>query len=275
MSSDPFLQFLQWALPKRGLRWSGFRRVRKQVRKRLQRRLKELKLNHWNEYINYLSQHPDEWERLDSFCRITVSRFYRDSETFALLHQNLLPQMQKNLQAQGQTVLRAWSAGAASGEEAYTLRLIEDFSLSPLVPLEIIATDAQLYMLARALTGTYTGGSLRELPDEWVSQAFEQREGLYQLHDRYKVGVTWKHQDLLKEKPSGQFHLILCRNLAFSYFAFELQKSTLVELWRSLYPGGILVLGKHETLPYSPNGLEVIAPGKPIYRKGTTQSEHC
>ena len=71
------IRFLQWALPKAGLRWGGYRRVHRTVCKRLDRRLIELDLVGHDAYRLYLEQHPLEWQRFDAFCRIPISRFHK------------------------------------------------------------------------------------------------------------------------------------------------------------------------------------------------------
>lgn len=77
-----WVSFLQWALPRLGLRWPGFRKVRRQVIKRIARRIEALQLGDLDSYRRYLETHEQEWLRLDDFCRITISRVYRDRRVF-------------------------------------------------------------------------------------------------------------------------------------------------------------------------------------------------
>src|SRR5215217_8279593 len=74
--------FLQWALPRLRLRWAGFRRVRRQVCKRLRRRILELRLETLEQYRSQLEIDPHEWAVLDDLCYITISRLYRDKRVF-------------------------------------------------------------------------------------------------------------------------------------------------------------------------------------------------
>jgi len=83
--------FLQWALPQMRMRWAGFRRVRSQVCKRIGRRRRELGLDDLDAYRAYLKERPDEWQRLDAMCRITISRFLRDRGVFEALSEVVLP----------------------------------------------------------------------------------------------------------------------------------------------------------------------------------------
>src|SRR5919106_3075596 len=90
MTDADYVQFLKAYLPQLGLRWQGFRKVRRQVIKRLKRRLRDLGLQDLSAYTAYVKRHPEEWEVLDACCRITVSRFYRDADVFAVLRNHVL-----------------------------------------------------------------------------------------------------------------------------------------------------------------------------------------
>ncbi len=83
------VQFLQWCLSRLRLRWPGFRKVRRQVYKRLHRRLQELGLSSVAEYRSYLEEHPTEWAALDALCWIPISRFYRDKGVFQYVERRL------------------------------------------------------------------------------------------------------------------------------------------------------------------------------------------
>lgn len=128
MQDKDCIRFLQWALPQIQMRWTGFRRVHKQVCKRLARRLTELELSDLDSYRQYLSSNHDEWPKLDSLCRVVVTRFYRDKRVFGELAERVLPQLAAAAQAAGRKILHAWSIGSASGEEAYNPPLDRDLS---------------------------------------------------------------------------------------------------------------------------------------------------
>ena len=85
MRDTEFVAFLQWALPQLGLRWPGFRNVRRQVRRRVARRLVELGIPDLNAYRRHLHAHAEEWRHLDGLCRISISRFHRDRAVFEAL----------------------------------------------------------------------------------------------------------------------------------------------------------------------------------------------
>jgi chemotaxis protein methyltransferase CheR len=268
LTRDECTALLQWALPRLGLRWAGFRRVRGQVCKRIRRRLEGLGLGA-DEYRTRLERDSRERALLDSFCRITISRFWRDRAVFDRLRDDLLPARAALARSRGERTLRCWSAGCASGEEPYSLSLAFRLAVAPRFPglkLEILATDADPAVLARARLARYPPGALRELPPGWGDAAFEPADGERRLRAGWRRGVAFRRQDLRRRMPAGPFHLVLCRNLAFTYFDEPLQRQVLRRLCARLAPGGLLVLGVHERLPSGDFGLEPAAGRLPVYR---------
>jgi chemotaxis protein methyltransferase CheR len=266
-----WVDFLQWALPRLELRWPGFRKVRRQVIRRIARRMAELQMDDLDAYRRHLETHAEEWPRLDSFCRITISRFYRDRRVFDILARDGLPELIRLCRTRGERRIRGWSAGCGAGEEAYTLTLIWALQIAPQVPdiaFELTATDADPNQIARARRGCYPPSSLKELPPPWRDLAFTENQGRYCIKPEYHGPVSWAAQDLRKTLPDGPFDLILCRNLAFTYFSIALQRDILHGLDARLSTGGLLVIGAHESLPEMPPEWNPWRPGLPIYRKG-------
>ena len=106
MQDKECVQFLQWALPRLSLRWAGFRKVRRQVCKRIQRRIRTIGLADTNAYRKLLETDKEEWQVLDELCRITISRFFRDREVFDCLGAHVLPQLARDRIAAGDATLR-------------------------------------------------------------------------------------------------------------------------------------------------------------------------
>ena len=270
MTDAECVRFLQWALPQLGLRWQGYRKVRRQVCKRVTRRMKELELADLAAYATFLDEYPEEWRTLDSLTCITISRFYRDRGVFAVLVGEVLPELARSAEA-GE--LSAWSVGCASGEEAYTLSIAWALDVSrhfPEVELRILGTDVDHASLRRAREACYRPSSLKELPAEWRGTAFTQAGDLACLREQYKRPVSLLEHDLRRGVPDGPFDLILCRYLAFTYFDTQAQLEAGALLADALRPGGILVLGTHERLPEGARGF-VPWPGQElIYRREPT-----
>ena len=259
--------FLQWALPRLERRWTGYRKVRRLVCKRLAQRLKVLGLADLDAYRRHLAAREEEWRELDTLCGIPISRFYRDRGVFDTLAETVLPALAQS--AGPRAAIEAWSAGCASGEEPYTLALVWAVRLQPRFPgigLRIVATDSDPELLARARAGRYAPSSLKELPGDLRAAGFEEREGLWRIGDRFR-DVDFLQQDLRERMPEGPFDLILCRNVVLTYYTPALQETLMARIADRLRPGGALVVGAHEV---PPPGVRVLAtwPGtRMIYRR--------
>ncbi len=273
MDDSDCVAFLQWALPRLGLRWAGFRKVRRQVVKRLRRRLSELGLPDLDAYRLYLERHPEEMANLERMTHITISRFHRDCGTFAVLWSQVLPALAGGAVARGDGVVRAWSAGCASGEEPYTLAIGWLMSVAgsfPGVRLRVLASDVDDVMLVRARRACYGAGSLRELPEAWRIAAFTSCSAQFCLRDEFREAVSVERHDLRSDPvPEGPFDAVLCRNLAFTYFDAAGQRGAAARLVGALRTGGALVVGKHEAVPESVGGLEPWNAAAGVYRRSS------
>ena len=252
MNDPELVAFLQWAIPRLGMRWRGYRKVRARVRKKLHERFRELGLSDIVAYRDRLEAHPQEWADLDALCRITISRFHRDRGVFDHLRRVVLPGLAERASERDAEAVRCWSAGCASGEEPYTLRILWEQGLSAgraRVPLWIVATDVDERLLERAREGRYPASSLKELPRELLEPAFVRDGEQFRVRDELRAGVEFRRQDIREAMPAGPFDLVLCRNLAFTYFDEEGQREVLRGIDERLVAGGYLVVGAHESLP--------------------------
>ena len=269
MKDDECVRLLQWALPILGKRWPGYRKVRRQVCKRIARRLIQLGLADGDEYRRYLQTDPNEWTRLDRLCRVTISRFYRDRGVFDRIGSDVLPAIARGVLQRNERRIRCWSVGCGSGEEPYTLTLIWNLVVRQVCPdlsLEIVATDSDRTVINRARHGCYPASSLKELPEPWLAAAFVKRGQFYCLKPVFRDEVTFRDQDVRQALPVGFFHLVLCRNLVFTYFAQEIQEEIFSCIDKKLLAGGALVIGVHEILPAAAH-FERWTANMPIFRK--------
>jgi chemotaxis protein methyltransferase CheR len=264
------IDFLQWCLPQLELRWPGYRKVRGLVAKRLNRRLAELGAANLCAYRNLLTRESAEWEQLDAMCRIPISRFYRDRGVFDVIVRQLLPELAAIASARGDRRVRCWSAGCASGEEPYTLTIAWRFGVArnwPAAKLNVLATDADDVMIERAKVGCYGRSSLKELPEEWVKCAFIRHGPLFCVAPEFREAIEFALQDIRQSIPQGPLDLILCRNLAFTYFDEVLQRRIANQLRERLHAGGFFVLGSHEALPAGVCGFALVGVKPGIYRR--------
>jgi chemotaxis protein methyltransferase CheR len=268
MRESDCVALLQWALPRLELRWEGFRRVKGQVCKRIGRRIGELGLDGASAYRRLLEEKPEEWRVLDAFCRVSISRFWRDREVFERLGSILEERARRAGPAP-----RVWSCGCASGEEPYSVALLFELRVRPRVEgarLKIVATDADPVLLERARRARYPPGTLRELPPDLRERGFETAGEEQSLRPEMRESVELRCEDVRERMPEGPFAVILCRNVVFTYFEPPLQRKLLAQMLERLEEGGALIVGAHERLP---DGLlERESPGHPIYRRAPLPS---
>ena len=270
MENDQCVQLLQWALPHLHMRWTGFRKVRNQVCKRIQRRISELRLTDAESYLDYLQTHPDEWSVLDHSCRVTVSRFYRDRVVLEHVQKEVLPELAMAATDTGATALHGWSAGCAMGEESYSLLLIWDNTVGkdlPQLDLDVVGSDIDELLLSRARCACYTYSSVKALPRALLQAGFIQHEDKYCLEPRLRDKASFIQQDIRNQSITGPFHIIFCRNLVFTYYEHTLQLELLRYIHDTLIDGGALVIGGHESLPEGYSGFEPWSLHRAIFRK--------
>jgi chemotaxis protein methyltransferase CheR len=137
-----------------------------------------------------------------------------------------------------------WSVGCSSGEEPYSLAIL--LSESGVAVDELIATDISEAVLEQARKGRYVGQRLVNIPEEIQQKYFTQEGRWYIVRDRLRQKVLFRRHDILSD-PFPQADLILCRNVQI-YFSREQQERILSQFAEVLPPGGLLVLGKSETM---------------------------
>lgn len=270
VGKEEFARFMKWCLPRLDLRWAGFRKVSGTVRKRVARRIGELGLADLAAYRERLESDPSEWHVLDGFCRIPISRFYRDKGVYEALASEVLPACAEAVRKRGGGAIGVLSAGCASGEEPYTVNLIWRLCLSerfPGVDLRVLAIDIDEGMLQRAERACYSASAFRAMPESLLEQGFFPAGGEYCLRDGFRPGVRFEKADLRERVPPGPFDLILCRNTAFTYFEGAVQAQVFSALDASLREGGFLVIGAHESLPVEAPAYARLRPGVPVFRK--------
>jgi len=257
-----------------GYAWPGFRRVRHQVCKRIGRRLQELHLADFEAYRRHLASNPSEWHVLDGFCWIPISRFARDWAVFECLGREVLPSLCEAAAARGSGRIECWSVGCARGEEPYTLAAVWEFIVAPSWPrlsISILATEIDRAQIDRANVGLFKESSLRETPPSWRDRMFEGAAGEYRVRPPFRETVRFVVQDVRQEVPATMFDLILCRNLALTYFDDSVRHQVMSRLIGSLRQGGALVIGARERLPADICGIAPWIEGIGIYQRTDTR----
>ena len=241
-----YREFLRRTLPPLGLRWRRFRSGA--IRRRIGGRLQALGFSSFAEYRAYLLAHAEEQRFLTDQLTVTISRFWRNRFLFDSLARTWLPALLARLQPE--EPFRVWSAGCACGEEPYSLLLLwEEHFAAAGHELRLVATDADRRCLHRAREGRYPSSSLRELPLDLRHRYFVNEGGSFVITPHVRNKVIWAEHNLLRESPFPDNHMILCRNLAYTYFTDPVQQEITRRFHEALLPGGLLVIGRKDQLP--------------------------
>jgi chemotaxis methyl-accepting protein methylase len=217
------------------------------LRRRVAVRMRARAVHTYAQYAAILDADAGEYERLLDALTINVTKFYRNRETWDELARRHLPALWE--QAHGR--VRCWSAGCASGEEAYTLAmLVLDHARrtgSSAARASVDASDYDRRSLDLARAGCYREAAFEELPTE-LRAAYVTGTGESCVTSEVKERVRFHRQDLTRDPPPGApYDLILCRNVVI-YFDRPTQERLFAGFAEALRPGGRLVLGKVETL---------------------------
>lgn len=202
------------------------------------------------EYGEYLLRNEAELDRLLKVLTIHVSHFFRNPPTFDKLQGETIPSLFSRCRAEGRDSLRCWSVGCASGEEPYSLALLfkEHFtSEMEETSVAIVATDVDPATLDLARTGEYPEERLAEVPETLLRRWFVETQGKFRIAPEIREMVGFRQSDLADGDAFTASDLILCRNVLI-YFERQQQEKILRRFAEVLHQGGILVLGKSETL---------------------------
>jgi len=270
MSSDDGVKFLQWALPKAGYRWSGFRKPHGQLLKRVNNRMKHLGLSGgYDDYRRYLKESSAEWNHFHRLCYVTISKFFRDRKLWDYLSDEVLREI---LLTDLSDPVEIWSAGCCNGEEPYSLAIIfEELSkeITFKRDVSILATDWQDELLKRARKGQYPTGALKELTDKELKEYFlpvENDKEDFKIKDDVTRYVEFENRDISKSIPTRNFDIVLCRNLVFTYFQLNQQEKFLSKLKPHLKSDSLLIIGSNEDLPDT-SWLKKVNNSYSVYKK--------
>ena len=239
------------------------------MKRRVAIRMRSCRCHDAAEYCNLLRQSEQELDQLKRTLTIHVSQFFRNPSMFERLQTEVLPSLFQKT-GTGHERLRLGSLGCAGGEEAYSLGIIlrEFFSRELLhTPVEIVAFDIDADILQAAARAEYNEDRLKDLPDFMRERYFVPNGHRMQLSAEIQEMVTFHQQNIMDVETFEPCRLILCRNTLI-YFARPDQEKILRGIAHILPTGGILVLGKSETLVGDVRRyFTTICPIEHIYRR--------
>ena len=238
------------------------------IRRRLQHRMAATGARDFPAYLQILQRNPAEYQRLVNSFLIKVTEFFRDPDLFAYVRDHLLPSVIAEARQRGE--LRLWSAGCATGEEAYSLAitLVEALGADlDQLTIRVFATDVDHDAIAFARRGVYPAATLANVPPDLVERYFTQLEdGAYEVNKRIRSLVVFGQHDLGQRAPFPRIDLALCRNVLI-YFTPDLQRRALQLFAFALHDGAYLVLGKAETATPLATSFTLDNPRLKVYRR--------
>src|SRR5215472_1828579 len=219
------------------------------------------------QYLEYLKKNPEAYQRLISGFLIKVTEFFRDRDVFDELYKTVLPELLEEARSNGRE-LRLWSAGCATGEEAYTLAILiaELLGEGSALPARIFATDIDNDAINFARHGMYAHDALDGMDEGLIDKYFTPLEGAFEVKKHIRSMVVFGQHDLGQRAPFPRVDLALCRNVLI-YFTKELQQRALHLFAYSLRPGGYLALGKSETTTPLSDYFEPVQSTVKLYRR--------
>jgi two-component system CheB/CheR fusion protein len=220
------------------------------IYRRIERRMGIHQIGRIAQYVRYLQENPQEIELLFKELLIGVTSFFRDPESWKELREEVIPQLLTGRPAGG--VLRAWSAGCSTGEEAYSLAISFKEALEQVKPaenftLQIFATDLDRDAIDKARQGGYPSSIASDVSPARLQRFFIKEENGYRVVKEIREMVTFATQNVIMDPPFTKLDILICRNLLI-YLSPELQKKLMPLFHYSLVPGGVLFLGSAESV---------------------------
>jgi len=194
--------------------------------RRVDRRMAQVAVAEYSDYLDYLQVHPEEFTGLFNTILINVTGFFRAPDAWEYLRTDVLPAVLAGRGSDGP--IRVWSAGCASGEEAYTLAMLlaealglEQFRLRA----KIYATDVDEEGLVQARHATYGERDIRGVPPALLERYFEVSGNRYVFRKDLRRSVIFGRNDLVQDAPISRIDLLVCRN-TLMYFNAETQRGS-------------------------------------------------
>jgi two-component system CheB/CheR fusion protein len=241
---EALLQFLQQS---RGFDFTGYKR--QSLMRRVARRMQELELQTYDDYRDRLEVDQGEFALLFDTILINVTSFFRDAPAWDFLASEVLPALLAAKKPDER--VRVWSAGCASGEEAFSIAILLAEAMGAEAfreRVKIYATDVDEHALSQGRLASYSPKDLEPVAPELRERYFERANGRFQFRADLRRSVIFGRHDLMQDAPISRLDLLVCRNVLM-YFNAEAQARILTKFHFALNGGqGYLFLGRAEML---------------------------
>jgi two-component system CheB/CheR fusion protein len=260
--SDPeFEALLNYLKYNRGCDLTGYKRST--LVRRFAYRMRSLCISSYQDYWQYLQAHPEEYLTLLNDVLINVTSFFRDSEAWDYLASDIVPKVIEDKEPN--ETIRLWSAGCATGQEAFSLIIL----LAEALGIEACskrvrcyATDADEVAIQKARKATFSDFEIQSIPVNLLNKYFEKTDRGYVFHPKLRHSIIFGCHNLAQDSPLAQIDLLVCRNV-FMYFNLETQNTILTRFHFALINKGFLFVGKAETLI---NRRQIFSPINSLHR---------
>src|SRR6188474_1466158 len=257
-ATGEFDRLLDYLKRTRAFDFGAYKRA--SLMRRVEKRMQMVGIASFSDYTDYLEVHPEEFGQLFNAILINVTAFFRDESPWEYLREQIVPGMLDG--ARNHDPLRIWSAGCASGEEAYSLAMLLSEALGREQfrdRIKIYATDVDDQALNQARAASYSEKDLEAVPEPLRRKYFAPENDRYVFDKDLRRSVIFGRHDLIQDAPISRINLLVCRN-SLMYFNTEAQSRILARFHFALGENGVLFLGKAEMLLshtqlFAPNDL--------------------
>ncbi|MFO7714127.1 chemotaxis protein CheB, partial [Desulfosarcina sp.] len=239
------------------------------IYRRVERRMGLHQIDKLATYVRFLRENPQETELLFKELLIGVTSFFRDPPAWEQLKTEVMPALLKARPKGG--VLRAWTSGCSTGEEAYSLAMVFKEALEMVNPaenfsLQVFATDLDRDAIDKARAGVYPANIAADVSVERLQRFFVKDELGYRAAKEIREMAIFACQNMIMDPPFTKLDLLICRNLLI-YLEQGMQKKLIPLFHYSLNPGGVLFLGSAETIGAFTNLFAPLAKKTHIFRR--------
>jgi two-component system, chemotaxis family, CheB/CheR fusion protein len=241
-----FEGLLDYLKRSRGFDFTGYKRTT--LQRRIAKRMGAAEVESYTDYVDYLEVHPEEFSELFNTILINVTGFFRDPDAWDYVRGDIIPKLIER--AAPDTAIRVWSAGCASGEEAYSIAMLLVEALGEqayLQRVKIYATDVDEDALTDARHAVFPLKAAEDIPTDLAELALERTDHRLTFRRDLRRTIIFGRNDLVQDAPISHIDLLVCRN-TLMYFNAETQGRILARLHFALEPHGFLFLGKSEML---------------------------
>jgi two-component system, chemotaxis family, CheB/CheR fusion protein len=220
---------------------------RSTVFRRIQRRMQINGLSTLEAYLHYLRQNVTEATAMFNDVLIGVTSFFRDRESWQQLADQVIPLTFKGKETGD--MLRSWTVGCATGEEAYSLAILlfeygDKLEIRP--QIQVFASDLDENSIKQAREGLYPAAIEADVSLERLERFFTREGDYYRVRQELRDAVLFTNHSVLRDAPFSRLDLISCRNLLI-YLEREIQETVFDIFHYALKPGGYLFLGNSES----------------------------